>query len=311
MIRQQPDVKSDSDLQNERERDFRNQQDAIYKSGIPTLRSSAYRIKFSPKTRRMDPTPKSRHGEERSTTWLPKELLSEKVFAYDESKHDLVGALQELLGGCNRSIVGAFPSDGVCRLEDFVLPIGSIWRSCNGGHCEEAQKYLSEKVKTNKRFLSVFDRLVTERILPYIKDRLIDSGTVEKETSVRFYYQRPPTLRLQPGPAWCAVKPHNDAEYGHQNGEVNFWIPLTDRSLTGVDLWCESSFKNGDYRPIPARPGEIIAFHGSSCRHYVNSNTSSHTRASIDFRVGVEGFFDHEWQMKGTKEDHSRSEADL
>ena len=43
-----------------------------------------------------------------------------------------------------------------------------------------------------------------------------------------------------PGPAWAKVKPHNDAEYGHQNGELSFWAPLTDRILTVVYLWSES-----------------------------------------------------------------------
>ena len=43
-----------------------------------------------------------------------------------------------------------------------------------------------------------------------------------------FYVQRPPTLRLQPGPSAFTVRPHNDAEYGHQPGELNFWLPLTD-----------------------------------------------------------------------------------
>jgi ectoine hydroxylase-related dioxygenase (phytanoyl-CoA dioxygenase family) len=111
--------------------------------------------------------------------------------------------------------------------------------------------------------------------------------------------------------ATLQVKPHNDAEYGHQNGELNMWIPLTDRSLTGVDLWSESSFKKDDYHPVPADVGEVVVFHGSSCRHYVNANASKNTRVSLDFRIGVEGFFDPYWQMKGTTDDHGRREATL
>ena len=44
-----------------------------------------------------------------------------------------------------------------------------------------------------------------------------------------FYYQFPPTLRLQPGPSSrIGGRAHCDADYGHQDGEVNFWLPLTD-----------------------------------------------------------------------------------
>ena len=55
----------------------------------------------------------------------------------------------------------------------------------------------------------------------------------------------------------------------------------------------------------------MIAFHGSSCRHYINANTTPYTRVSMDFRVGVEGFFDPKWAMVGTSDDHTRREVSL
>ena len=45
---------------------------------------------------------------------------------------------------------------------------------------------------------------------------------------------------------WAKVRPHNDMEYGHQNGELNMWVPLTDRVLTGVDLCSERTFGDCD-----------------------------------------------------------------
>ena len=91
-----------------------------------------------------------------------------------------------------------------------------------------------------------------------------------------------------------------------QHGELNFWLPLTSRRKTGVDLWCEARADAGDYRPLKAEYGEVVSFHGSSRKHYVNANHSPWTRASLDFRVGVEGYFDERWQMVGTTNDHSR-----
>jgi hypothetical protein len=215
-----------------------------------------------------------------------------------------------LLKRCDPEIVGEFKENSE-RLEDFVVPAESTWRTVNGGQCESAQKYLSDAVANDNAFIDIFDRLVQEVVLPHLKRRLVSVGAVCDEATTTFYYQRPPTLRLQPGPAWAQVKAHNDAEYGHQNGELNFWLPLTDRELTGVDLWCESNFKDGDYHPIPAKPGEMISFHGSSCRHYVNTNSTPYTRISFDFRVGVQGFFDPTWEMQGTNDDHTRREVTL
>lgn len=283
----------------------------VYRSGIPTLRSSAHRVKLSLKNRRHDPRPHNRAGKETNTLWLPEEVRAEDLFSYDRSLYNLQGVVASLLRRCNDKIVGCFP-EGSDRLEDFSVPAPSIWRSVNGGQCEDAQKYLSDEVMADEKLLEVFDRLVKEVALPHLKRRLVSANAVsDEEGSVTFYYQSPPTLRLQPGPAWAQVKPHNDAEYGHQNGELNFWLPLTDRTLTGVDLWCETEFKADDYHPVPAKPGEILSFHGSSCRHYVNANAAAFTRMSMDFRVGVEGFFDPYWQMQGTTHDHGRQEVTI
>ena len=287
--------------------------DLLYKSGIPTLRSSAHRVKFDVKRRRHDPKPLDSDGQETHTTWLPTPLLVEDVFQYDLEQYDLRGAIISLLQACDKEIVGTFEQTegSPVRSEDFRVPVSSVWRSVNGGCCEDAQKYLSDMVASNEEFLSTFDRFVSEVALPHVKRRLVACGGVEEDKPLSFYYQRPPTMRLQPGPGWAKVKPHNDAEYGHQNGELNFWIPLTDRTLNKVDLWSESTFQADDFHPIPAKIGEVISFHGSSCRHYVNANSSTNTRVSLDFRVGVQGFFDPYWQMKGTTDDHGRREVSL
>ena len=101
------------------------------------------------------------------------------------------------------------------------------------------------------------------------------------------------------------------SEYGHQNGELNFWLPLTDYNMNNIHLWCESEYKKGDFHKVPAGVNQMISFHGSSCRHYVNLNSSEFTRVSLDFRVGVQGFFDPKWMMRGTTDDHGRTEVEL
>ena len=57
-------------------------------------------------------------------------------------------------------------------------------------------------------------------------------------------------------------------------------------------LWAESTAGAGDYHPLEVEPGQIAVFHGSLCRHHVPANPTRCTRASLDFRVGVEGCFD-------------------
>lgn len=116
--------------------------------------------------------------------------------------------------------------------------------------------------------LPAFDRLVTEVVLPHLKRRLLACGAVSSsaEDTCKFWYQRPPTLRLQPGPSSRYVRPHRDAEYGHQDGEINFWMPLTDLEATETTLWVESAPDAGDYAPMNVSLGQVAAFHGSSRR---------------------------------------------
>jgi hypothetical protein len=292
----------------------------IYRSGIATLRSSAHRVKFSPNFRKHNPRPRDDAGRETKTTCLPPSICRSHVFPYDCQKYNLIKSVVQLLQRCDQNIVGSFRNESTTQqpqLEDFVVPVSSVWRTVNGGQCESAQKYLSDMVAVDESFLEEFDRIVCDVVLPHLKRELEEIGAAyssqegEGPSTVTFYYQRPPTLRLQPGPAWALVKAHNDAEYGHQNGELNYWIPLTDRTITQVDLYCESQFGKGDYNPIAAAVGEIASFHGSSCRHYVNSNNTPFTRASLDFRVGVQGYFDPVWQMKGTTDDHGRKKVQI
>lgn len=277
-----------------------------YTTGIATLRSSAHRVKHPPKQRKHNPMPKGQSGKETNKTFLPEEICKETTFEYNTGEYDFASAMVSLLRGCDPEMVGVFPSSDSSCLEDFEVPTLSLSRSDYGGHCEPAQVYFSNQVATNEDFLNLFDRFVTSVVLPQLKGRLVDNGTIPADQETEFYYQRPPTVRLQPGPARADVKAHNDAQYGHQHGELNFWLPLTDRSTTGVDLWCESSFKKGDYHPMAVNYGEVVAFHGSSCKHYVNANHSNKTRVSLDFRVGVKGYFDPDWQMAGTTDDHHR-----
>lgn len=189
----------------------------VYKSGIPTLRASAHRVKFKIKNRKHDPKPLDRDGNETGTTWLPDELQKEKVFAYDRNLYDLNGAVIQMLRECDPDIVGTFETSHVAensseldeptfRLEDFRVPVSSVWRSVNGGCCEDAQKYLSNRVATNEKFIKVFDKFVNEVILPDVKARLVQCGALESDAATcAFYYQRPPTLRLQPGPGKATV----------------------------------------------------------------------------------------------------------
>ena len=320
--------------------EYQQQRDMMYKFNIPTLRSATHRVRYSTKKasqntaepkgqerNRKQSNPANKVSNGTNVYLLPPELRKESKLVFDTETHDIRVAVIALLQSADSSLIGYWANhhgeneqtqrmgNRTWSLEDFVVPPPSLSRAAYGGACESAQQYLSDHILSNDRFLDVFDQLVTECILPNLKQRLRTIGAVNETKNggkVTFYYQRPPTLRLQPGPSQSYVKPHADSEYGHQDGEINYWLPLTDPTLTQTELWCESEPGLEDYHPLHCTYGEICSFFGSYCRHYVPANKSRYTRISLDFRVGIEGLgFEIDWQMIGTKNDHARRQVIL
>jgi hypothetical protein len=49
-------------------------------------------------------------------------------------------------------------------------------------------------------------------------------------------------------------------------------------------LFVESAAGAGDFAPVALEPGRLFAFHGVSCRHHNQRNTTDAARVSLDFR---------------------------
>jgi ectoine hydroxylase-related dioxygenase (phytanoyl-CoA dioxygenase family) len=96
-------------------------------------------------------------------------------------------------------------------------------------------------------------------------------------------YQQVPTFRIHLPDNVAVGEFHRDAEYHHQAGEVNFWLPLTPAWGTN-SIWVETAPNSGQYHPVQAQPGEVYVFDGVHLRHGNKLNTTGATRVSFDFR---------------------------
>ena len=161
----------------------------------------------------------------------------------------------------------------------------------------------------HSKLLACYERLLRTVVLPSLSQRLADALGEAAGAHVTFWCQTPPTVRVQPPDPHAHGREHNDAEYGHQVGEVNYWMPLTAREKTQTTLWVESAPEVGDFHPLDVDVGQIAQFHGTLCRHRAPPNASDCTRVSLDFRIGIQGEdFDPEWQDNGVRAQHSRRE---
>ena len=202
---------------------------------------------------------------------LPAALSRERVLNFDTEQHDLHTAAVSLLQHLGEK-VGRF-AEGASRLEDYRPEI-DVFRNF------KARQILYRAVEQDLGFLHAYEDLVQRVVLPHLK-ALLDRHDTEQlprrgfddshhkgVSATRFFYQYPPSLRLQPGPSKHYGRVHRDAEYGHQPGEVNFWMPLTQYALTQATLWVESSPGAADFHPLDISYGSIAAFHGTLCRHH-------------------------------------------
>eukprot|EP00931_Biecheleriopsis_adriatica_P082279 TRINITY_DN5570_c0_g1_i10.p1 TRINITY_DN5570_c0_g1~~TRINITY_DN5570_c0_g1_i10.p1 ORF type:complete len:263 (-),score=52.21 TRINITY_DN5570_c0_g1_i10:22-810(-) len=221
---------------------------------------------------------------------LPAALRAQERIAFDVASYDLRGEAAKLLEDAGLKVgFGSF--DGHSReLEDFAAA-EAVFSSF------KYERHWRQCVREAEAFLQVYERLVREVICPVLKSKLEEDTSAASTT---FYYQ------LQPGPSEQYRRVHRDAEYGHQDGEVNFWMPLTDYSKTKVTLWVESEPDAGDFQAMDLDYGSIGMFHGTNCRHWVPGNPSPFTRVSMDFRIGVGQFFDPKWALHGIHHKHER-----
>eukprot|EP00937_MAST-01D_sp_MAST-1D-sp2_P007598 g7598.t1 len=98
-------------------------------------------------------------------------------------------------------------------------------------------------------------------------------------------FQRYPMRRVAfPGRKKPHTPRHCDAQYDHQAGELNFWLPLT-AVWAGNTLWSESAPGEGDYHPFVAGWGRCVRFWGCRARHKCVPNDTGFTRVSLDFRA--------------------------
>lgn len=196
----------------------------LYKRGYPTLRSSTHLVKDARKLgSKKDPGPVIKGSP------LPDDMRKEVVFDYDESIVNMRQALVDLLSSGEASVIGGWCDDvnDVQRLEDFRVPIASLTpapkaknkKNTHSGNGIQAQKSLSDLVVGDETFMEAFDAFVYKVALPHMKIRLqecqhsSDNANIDYDDMV-FYYQRPPTIRIQPGPSNRYVRTHRDSDYG-------------------------------------------------------------------------------------------------
>ncbi|BAO55407.1 streptomycin biosynthesis protein strG [Nonlabens marinus S1-08] len=119
-------------------------------------------------------------------------------------------------------------------------------------------------------FYQLYTRFISEVIRPQFQEPI--------------YYQRKPSHRILFRDIEGVARFHKDSDYGHDESEINYWVPQTNAFGTN-SIWIEKTQGKSDYACVDLDLGEYLKFHGAVLSHGAKANMTNKTRVSFDFRV--------------------------
>jgi hypothetical protein len=180
------------------------------------------------------------------------------TFTYDIKKFNFVELMEKLFNVIDLTALHQFTQEKY--IDQFAVGKDSS---------TVFHKTFYDKYRTGwPEMQSLYDEFV-RIIMPYSEDIL---------------YQQFPTVRFHLPQNVAVGAFHNDAEFGHPEGEINFIIPLTNSNDTAA-VWVESEPGKKDFKPMNMNVGEFIMFDGNHLTHGNKQNLTWKTRVSMDFRI--------------------------
>jgi len=178
------------------------------------------------------------------------------IIRYDTIKHDFVRLIRNLLGVSNL--------EDLDEKHDELFKVGAD--SCTSFH----QKFYGKYHDGWWEMECLYEDFIRDVMIPIWKPP--------------FLYQKFPTFRVHLRGNLAVGAFHNDAQFGHPTGEMNYIIPLTNSSGT-ASVWVESEPGKEDYQPMELRVGNLIEFNGNVLTHGNKLNDTGKTRVSMDYRI--------------------------
>lgn len=172
----------------------------------------------------------------------------------------------------------------------FVTVVNDLFKGAplNDIHTLSSDKY-DEQFKVGMDSSTVFHTIFYDKYrsgwpeLQHLYEKFV-SEYVSPEYEDDFMYQSFPTFRVHLSGNVAVGAFHNDAQFDHPKGEINYIIPLTNSNKT-ASVWVESEPGKGDFDDIIMQVGELVKFNGNELTHGNKINETNKTRVSMDFRI--------------------------
>eukprot|EP00947_MAST-08B_sp_MAST-8B-sp1_P003820 g3820.t1 len=203
-----------------------------------------------------------------------------------------IGRLHEIEAGVAAAAASAAASTAATAVTAATRPKKNSMRTRGKNRNEAALQRLQQ----------VYRQFVCEVVAPHVDDcwrqNAASGGSVHSGGGgdsgglKRLIFQTMPALRVSPPSDTPIGQKHRDKDYGHQDGQINFWLPLSP-SFGANTLWVV--FDEDDHRPLEGDFGRAHRFFGNGLLHYTKANTEDATRCSLDFRVVPGPVYNDDW----------------
>lgn len=150
---------------------------------------------------------------------------------------------------------------------------------CGGSKSAVRQRVLGSPLWGD--FLVMYQRFVQEAILPLFDET--SQFAVQRQPTIRVHSPGGTVLTRRSGDHNC-IGMHRDSDFGHQQHEVTFVVPLTDM-FGSNSVWAETGSGEDDFAPLTMQYGYFHRWQSAQSRHYNMVNQTCQTRISFDFRV--------------------------
>lgn len=154
-------------------------------------------------------------------------------------------------------------------------------------------------VTHNDRYTKFITDVVAPRVAQQWNDSGASSSSIPLDTIV---FQRQPCLRVSPPKSGPIGRRHRDRDYGHQPGQINYWLPLASAAAENT-LWVERvAHLEAELGPVPEAVPEAEAEaaagagttaragggaeRGSGCKRRFSSTNTDNDRGARNTVVG-------------------------
>ena len=190
------------------------------------------------------------------------EPFAPRTYSYDYTEYNFWAAMARIFRTAGLDRIGATEADSIpllSREADQSTPYHKMYYAA-----------------FEREVQPVYRRFVTNVIAPCM------AGP--------FIYQKVPTFRISLPGNVAVGEFHTDGDYSHQEGEVNFWLPVTNAGGSN-SVYVETYPGSKIMEPASLILGEVMVFDAVRSRHGNHINTTDRTRVSIDFRVILKSVF--------------------